>query len=240
MTGAIPSSRCTARAVDSWTRTLMTSMQLPRWSTDHIDRSVHVDAEQFDRLRSEYLSRGAVLALPHMGSWDLAGAWVARRGFSPSSVAENLPRAQFELFCRTREQLGMRIRGHERHGLVNLLRDDIAEGRTVCLVADRDLTGRGVPIVWQTPDGPVPATMPAGPALLATTTGAALVGVCCHYDSTTTMHIDLSDPLDLGPRPLRDQVRRTTQQLADWFAPHIRRHVVDWHMMQPFVPGVRA
>ena len=127
----------------------------------------------------------------------------------------------------------MRIRGHERHGLVNLLRDDIAEGRTVCLVADRDLTGRGVPIVWQTPDGPVPATMPAGPALLAATTGAALVGVCCHYDSTTTMHIDLSDPLDLGPRPLRDQVRRTTQQLADWFAPHIRRHVVDWHMMQP-------
>lgn len=53
MTGAIPSSRCTARAVDSWTRTLMTSMQLSRWSTDHIDRSVHVDAEQFDRLRSE-------------------------------------------------------------------------------------------------------------------------------------------------------------------------------------------
>ena len=54
--------------------------------------------------------RGAVVALPHAGNWDAAGAWVAATGWPITTVAERLkPEGVYERFLAFREGLGMEI-----------------------------------------------------------------------------------------------------------------------------------
>src|SRR5947208_3332257 len=126
----------------------------------------HID----DALR---LGRGVVMALPHMGNWDAAGHWLAINGYRMTAVAEELkPQSVFELFYRHRRALGMDIvplssgrKVGER--LVTLL----AANRVVTLLADRNISGRGVEVEM------FGATrkMPAGPAMLSLVTGAPLL-----------------------------------------------------------------
>jgi len=56
--------------------------------------------------------RGVILALPHMGNYDLAGAWLIAKGAgSVTAVAERLqPESVYDRFVAFREGLG---RGHE-------------------------------------------------------------------------------------------------------------------------------
>ncbi len=241
MTGRRPTPAQTRRAVVSWTRTTVTSMQLPSWPGERIDRTVDYDPRQFDALRTAFLGRGAVVAVPHMGSWDLAGAWVARRGIPVTTVAEQLPEAQFRLFVRTREELGMRVHGHREPEVARRLAEDLGGGRLVCLVADRDFSRRGVPVDWQAAGGPVPGSMPPGPAHLAMLTGAALFAAACTYTGPDRMRIEFSPILDPAPSGTRrERAGELTGRLASWFSRRIRDDVEDWHMFQPFFDGTRA
>lgn len=241
MTGAPPTPAQTRRAVVSWMRTTVTSMKLPGWSADEIERRVDYDPADLEMLRRAVLGRGAVVALPHMGSWDLAGAWVACHGVPISAVAEQLPDAEFELFVRTRRRLGMRVYGHRDPQVMRRLLDDLGEGRLVTLVSDRDFSRRGVPVSWTTAGGPVAGSMPPGPAHLAVLTGAALIGVACSYLGPDRMRIEFSEILEPGEEATsRERAAALTGRLADWFSPRIRARVEDWHMFQPFFAGVRA
>jgi KDO2-lipid IV(A) lauroyltransferase len=74
--------------------------------------------------------------------------------------------------------------------------------------------------------------LPAGPALLARRTGAALIPGVCQFLDERTMVIDLGPEVSqvAGPEGLRSM----TQQVADHFATTIRRRPQDWPMLQPF------
>lgn len=241
MTGRPPTPVQIRRAVVSWMRTSVTSMQLPDWSTDEIDRQVDYDPARFKVLSTAMRERGVVVALPHMGSWDLAAAWVAGRGVPVSAVAEQLPDAEFALFVRTRQRLGMRVYGHRDPQVMRRLLEDLGEGRLVALVADRDFSRRGVPVRWTTAHGPIPGSMPPGPAHLAVLTGAALIGAVCSYLGPDRMYIEFSDILEPGEEATsRERADALTGRLADWFSPRIRAQIQDWHMFQPFFAGVRA
>jgi KDO2-lipid IV(A) lauroyltransferase len=76
-----------------------------------------------------------------------------------------------------------------------------------------------------------PTRMPAGPALLAATTGAALVPVHLYFDGPGWGQ-RIGAPIDLGPGPLRAQVQRGTQALASAFEAGIAGYPQDWHMLQ--------
>lgn len=240
MSGSRPSPRQVREAVESWARTQVTSMQLPRWTPDRIASSVTCDPVALKRLRAAFEGRGAVVALPHMGSWDLAGAWVARQGMPVTTVAERLPDPEFDLFVRTRNRLGMRVHGHRDPAVMRSLVDDVTSGRLVCLVADRDLSGSGIPIRWRSARGPVPGRIPPGPAHLAVMTGAVLIGAACHYSDPGHMRIDFSPVLEPPTSgTARSRAGVLTGRLAEWFSMRIRDHVEDWHMFQPIFDGVR-
>ncbi|PID50959.1 MAG: phosphatidylinositol mannoside acyltransferase, partial [Propionibacteriales bacterium] len=87
--GREPSRAETRRAVESWGRNLSQSLHLDRWSPDRINAAVTISDADLERVES-YCQKGAVFVLPHMGNWDLAGAWINQRGFPVTSVAENL------------------------------------------------------------------------------------------------------------------------------------------------------
>lgn len=183
--------------------------------------------------------RGYVLALPHMGNWDVAGIWLIDRYHRPfTTVAERLkPESLFDRFVAYREGLGMEVlplTGGERSAF-SVLTERLQAGGGVCLVADRDLTRQGIDVTMFG----APARMPAGPAMLAATTGAALLPVGAWFTDRgpgvdAGWGLSVGPPIELAGNRLGDRVRAGTQALADEFAALIAAHPADWHMLQRF------
>ena len=176
--------------------------------------------------------RGVIFALPHMGNWDQAGAWIINRGAgSFTTVMERLkPESVYERFVAFREGLGMEVLpasgGNSRFGV---LAQRLRAGKVVCLPADRDVTGSGIEVGFF---GEKARMMP-GPAALAVQTGAALVPAILWYTDDgwgVYLYPEIDVPAD-GDRKQKAAVM--TQQLADVFAEGIRKHPADWHMLQP-------
>ena len=91
--------------------------------------------------------KGAIMALPHSGNWDMAGVWLVQHYGTFTTVAERLkPESLYRRFVDYRESLGFEIvplTGGERPPF-EVLADRLRENRFVCLMAERDLTRRGV------------------------------------------------------------------------------------------------
>lgn len=224
-------------AIRSWARNLFGSLRLGRYTRAEILDLVVTDAAARDRYLALVASGPVVLALPHTGDWDLAGAWSGAVGAPIASVAERLPPDQFEYFMRVRAGVGMVIHAHDDPQAVPKLRADLESGRVVALVADRDLSGTGVPVDWQTASGPRTVNLPAGPAHLARLAGATLLPVASVFEGDR-MRLVFGEPI--APLPGAVGVVAMTQQLADFFAAQVAEHPIDWHVLQPFFPGVGA
>ena len=212
-------------AIKSYFRSFYEVLALPAWSATEIRRRISVVNEHV--LRDAYAGSGAVVAVPHSGNWDLAGAWACVTGMPVTTVVEQLPPDEFAAFLAFRERLGMQVLSHRDPAVLTTLMGAIRRGRVVSLVADRDLAGTGVPVSWRGQ----PITMPAGPALVARRTGAALLPAVCQF-TDDGMAILIGDPIQ--PQPGRDGLIAMMQQVADFFADTIAKHPQDWHMMQPF------
>jgi len=232
-TGRRPSDADVDAAVRSWTRNFTESFVMPSWGVERTVASVTTDTDAEMRLREAMATRGAVVALPHLGSWDHAGAWACATGMPVATVAEEFGEDEFAAFKRYREKLGMRIYSHRDQTVLTKLTRDLAEGYLVCLVADRVFDGKGVPVVW--PDGGSgrPALAPIGPALLARRTGAHLVGVAARYTSNG-VHLSFSDPVP--HRTGADGLRAMSQDLVTFFAAEVALNPTDWHVFVPFFP----
>lgn len=170
--GVAPTRRQRRLLLENWIRNSLWSLSLARWSKESISKVVRIDDEDLARLRASLAGPGLVLALPHMGSWDFAGAWCASIGIKVVSVAERLPNGLFERFRDARAGMGMDIYPVDQADLMHVMAEDVRAGRVICLLSDRDLSSRGVPAIWPPDRGQV--KVPAGPALLARRTGADL------------------------------------------------------------------
>ncbi|MCU1588718.1 MAG: putative 1-acylglycerol-3-phosphate O-acyltransferase [Frankiales bacterium] len=210
-------------AMRSYARYWCEAFRLPSISAERLIGGTQTSGEQ--HLRDAVASgRGTVLALPHSGNWDAAGAWLAATGVPFATVAERLkPESLYERFVAFREGLGMEVlplTGGDRPPF-DVLRERLSAGGAVCLLADRDLTPRGVDVTFFG----AAARMPAGPARLAQETGADLIPCALSFtDGGWAIAFD-------EPVPHAD-VATMTQQLATAFERGIARHPQDWHMLQ--------
>ena len=229
----------TARAMSSYARYWQEAFRLPTLGTHRIVAGSLVPGiEHLEQARSE--GRGIVIALPHSGNWDAAGVWfVDWLGGPFLTVAERLdPESLYRRFLAYRESLGMRVlplTGGERPSSV-VLREWVAAGGSTCLVSDRDFGSSGVPVRFFDR----PTTMPAGPALLADQTGAALIPAVCQFDGAgwrLVVHPEVRPDPALR---LRDRLTVATQSLADAFATTIAERPEDWHMLGRIWPDVPA
>ncbi|GAA4470726.1 phosphatidylinositol mannoside acyltransferase [Rhodococcus olei] len=211
----------------SYARYWCEAFRLPSMDPVQLAEIVESSATGLEHIRATVeCGKGAVLALPHSGNWDLAGVWLAQRVGPPTVIAERLrPESLFQRFVRFRESLGFEIiplTGNATPPFEQLTAR-LRQGRTVGLLAERDLTGTGVPVSFFGE----PALMPAGPARLAIDTGAPLLPVHCWFTPDGWgFHVDT--PVDTARG-----VQATTQALADRFAAGIAAHPADWHMLQP-------
>jgi phosphatidylinositol dimannoside acyltransferase len=213
------------RAVASHLRNVFEMLALPGWTASAIRRGVRVLDEPM--LRAAYADRGIVVALPHSGNWDLAGAWACLTGMPVTTVAEELPGPAYRAFVAFRERLGMKVLSHRDPGVIAELISAVRRGRVVCLLADRDLAGRGLAVRF----AERPVTMPAGPAVVARRAGALLVPAVCRF-AGKVMVIVIGEPI--APRPGREGLIEMTQEVADFFTRTLAEQPEDWHMMQKF------
>ncbi|MGA8548452.1 MAG: phosphatidylinositol mannoside acyltransferase [Mycobacterium sp.] len=171
--------------------------------------------------------RGALLALPHSGNWDMAGVWMAQTRGKFTTVAERLkPESLYRRFIDYRESLGFEViplSGGEQPPF-QLLSERLRDNKVVCLMAERDLSRTGVQVDFFGE----PTRMPAGPAKLAIKTGAALLPTHTWYEPDGC-RVGIDPPLDCAS----GDVVAVTQALADVFARNIAEHPADWHMLQP-------
>jgi phosphatidylinositol dimannoside acyltransferase len=172
-----------------------------------------------------------VLALPHMGNWDQAGAWLVGVGHPFTTVAERLkPESLFHRYVRFREGLGMEVlplTGGDGHNF-GTLATRVRKGGVVCLPAERDLTKSGIEVEFFG----ATTKVPAGPPLLAVQTGAALLPASVYFvgdDWGIHIHEEIPVPAE-GTR--QEKVAAVAQGMAGVFEKGIAEHPEDWHMLQ--------
>lgn len=219
----------TREAFELYGRFWYDAFHLPVMSDDAI--LARVDCDTAHRIDAALgCGKGAIVALPHLGNWDVAGRWMAAIGHPVVAVAEELePRRLFELFIEHRRAIGMEIVGLSEQNVGRQLAARLASNRVVALVADRDFSGRGVEVEMF---GRM-RRLPAGPALLSITTGAPLM-VAPTYTTHRGWRIIIGEPISVEPTgDRRADVRALTVRLARGFEEAISAAPADWHLFQP-------
>lgn len=233
LVGSAVSRRDVRLGVRSYFRCFAQQFALPGWSAKQLRSSVvYPRAEQTKQLME---SGPVVLALTHSGNWDLAGAWFCQNYGPILTVAEKLEPAElFDQFVQFRESLGMEIIGvgpgdHIFGELVEKARD---RSILVPLLADRDISGRGIEVKL----GESPALVAAGPAALAVALDRPLIAGHISYQkrgSNWVAHAHFTPPIP-KPEPKGGQtlVEAWTEAWVKEVGPIMKKYLVDWHMMQ--------
>jgi len=204
-------------------------------SVGQIEVDAHMEEEGLVHLYDAMeRGKGAILVLPHLGGWEFGGLWLAMHGIELTVVAEKLePPELFEWFTALRAELGLTViplgpgAGPE---LTKVLRN----GGAIALLSDRDLVGNGVEVEFFGEK----TTLPAGPAMLAMRTGAALLPAAV-YAFPDGLH----KAVCMAPIPvertddLRSDVARITAAWAKALEGLIRRDPSQWHLFQPGWPS---
>ncbi len=234
--------RLSRAGMRSYLRYFAEAFTLPGRSREQIAARVSV-ANREGVQRHLDAGREVVLALGHLGNWDLAGAWAARDLAQVTTVAERLePEEVYQEFLRFREGIGLRIIPTSGGG--DVFRQLVRAVRTgpgvMPLLADRDLTAKGVEVQLF---GAL-ARVAVGPAALSVTTGAPLLVAGVTYErlhgprrraagTRWGVRVEfLEVPVAPHGLAVRDRIRVTTQAWADLLADVIRAHPQDWHMLQ--------
>ena len=138
--------RRVAKTFEWYTRYYAESFRLPSVPVEEIDRGFGF--EGFGEVAAAVeRGQGPILALPHLGTWEWAAWWLALvPEFKVTAVVEPLePPELFEWFVGFRESLGMNIVPLGPDAAKTSIQA-LKQGQVLCLLADRDIQGNGIPV----------------------------------------------------------------------------------------------
>ncbi len=215
-------------AFASYGRYWMESLRLPHMAAADVDAGFSIEGLEHIRAALD-AGRGAILALPHVGGWEVGGSWFVRQGFPLTVVVEALrPPELFAWFTALRRSQGFTVIPLTRSAGLSVVRA-LRANQIVALVSDRDLAGGGVEVDFFGER----TTLPAGPATLAKRFGAPLLPTAVYFRGRG--HHAVVRP----PVPLDGDVPGVTQTLADELEDLIRAAPAQWHLFQPNWPSDR-
>jgi KDO2-lipid IV(A) lauroyltransferase len=227
----------TRRAFLNYARYWFEGARLPAISPTVIAERFVVESGWEHLVSGMEAGQGVIMALPHIGSWEWGGAWLAQQGYPMTSVAEPLqPPAMYDWFVSQREAMGLTIVPLGADASRVLLRT-LRAGKLVGLLCDRDIGGNGIDVEFFGER----TTMPAGPAMLALRTGAVLLPTAVYSGPGLTHTAVIMPPVPAERTGgLRQDVARVTQLIADDLEALIRRAPQQWHLFQPNWPSDTA
>lgn len=218
-------------ALRSYARYWLEVFRLPMIGVERLVSGMHFRGPGEEQLFANLKAgRGVIIALPHMGNFEQAGAWVIARGAGTfTTVAERLkPESVYESFVRFRQALGFEVLPLTGgFGPFGTLAQRLRAGHLVCLVSDRDLKESGIEVELLGEKARIAAT-----AALAVHTGAALMPTATWFDEDgwgACIYPEVPVPA-AGTRA--EKVAAMSQQMADAFSEAIAEHPEDWHMLQ--------
>jgi KDO2-lipid IV(A) lauroyltransferase len=226
--------RWVRRSFRSYASYWLDAARLPRVPPETIYRRMEV-AEGYENIKGPMAAgKGLIMALPHVGSWEWGGAWLALEGYPMTSVAERIePPEMYDWFVEQRRQMGLTIVALGSESSATVL-PTLRSGGLVGLLCDRDIVGNGIEVEFFGEK----TTMPAGPATLALRTGAALITGVVYATPNGGHSAVLSPPFDTTRTgSLRSDVARLTQEIARNFEGYVRRAPEQWHLFQPNWPS---
>jgi KDO2-lipid IV(A) lauroyltransferase len=177
--------------------------------------------EHLDRALSR--GGGAIIITPHMGPWEIAGAYLATLGYRIHTVALPHPSDRVtRFFSKRRKAWG--INDYPLgECIVHLIRA-LRAGDIVVLLVDRNFSRRGITLNFFGRD----VVLPDGHIILAIRTGAALLPSSCFYNDSGSAEIRIEEPVSLaessqnpaeiGLRCLRRIERNIREHHEQWFA----------------------
>ena len=213
-------------AMRSYMRYWCDTFRLPDWSKKRILETVTVTNEHLliDAIAAK---TGVIVAVPHAGNWDHAGAYFCAKGIRLVTVAERLkPEKLFLKFLAYRQAMGMEVLPLDGRVLTTL-EERLNEGALVALVSDRDLSRSGIEVEFFGGK----ARMPAGPALLALRTKAPLITAFVSY-TESGVHIEFRNIMVPSSGDESSKVKEIVQMTAQYFEDGISESPEDWHMLQ--------
>jgi len=241
--GAAPRElrRLSRAGMRSYMRYYREAFTLPAWTPAQVEARVRIVG--YENLTAHLDGdRSPVLALSHQGNWDLAGAFATGHIAPVLTVAERLePDELFQEFLAFRTSLGLEILAlGDGDVFRDLVRGASRPGVLIPLLADRDLTHRGIEVDLFGHR----ARVAAGPAALAVSTGAPLVPAGIHYERLRGARRRAAGSpwgivIHFYPRveipedvPRSQRVAAATQSWVDALSVALREHPEDWHMLQ--------
>lgn len=213
-------------AMRSYMRYWCDTFRLPDWSKERIIKTTSVTNEHLltDAIAA---GTGVIVAVPHAGNWDHAGAYFCAKGIRLVTVAERLkPEKLFLKFLAYRQAMGMEVLPLDGR-VLSTLEERLYEGALVALVSDRDLSRSGIEVDFFGGT----ARMPAGPALLALRTKAPLITAFVSY-TESGVHIEFRNIILPSSGDESSKVKEIVQMTAQYFEDGISQSPEDWHMLQ--------
>jgi len=170
------------------------------------------------------LGRGAIMAVPHMGSWDMAGAFGGALGYPVSAVAERFPGSLNAAVVRTRQRFGLNVITAGRSAIRAITKALQANG-VVALLCDLE-HGPGVNVRFFDRR----SVVPGGPAAIALKTGAVLLPACQYATAPGRYHIHMDPPLTWSDGETKE---RLMQRVVTRFEDFIRERPDQWYAFRP-------
>jgi lauroyl/myristoyl acyltransferase len=225
--GAEPSdprvARVARRAFQNYGRMMMDFLLLGSLSPEELGRRMSVDGRaNLDAALAR--GRGAIMAVPHMGSWDMAGSYAAALGYSIWAVAERFPGSLNDAVVATRQRFGLNVITLGRSA-VRGITDALAANGVVALLCDLE-QGPGVDVRFFGRH----AIVPGGPAAIAIKTGAALVPAYQYSNARGRYHVHLDGALEVTPGETKETLM---QRVVDRFEDFIKERPDQWYAFRP-------
>jgi phosphatidylinositol dimannoside acyltransferase len=233
--GPVELRKCVRQTFESYSQYWVRSLAMIGAGHDEVLRNIEVVGQEHSDAAFQE-GKGAICVMPHIGLWDLGGAWLCGR-YRLTVVAERLePKEVFDWFVDMRAANGMEVVALGDVDAAARLSARLRSGGFVGLLCDRDIAGEGIPVNFfgeQT-------TMSAGPAMLSLRTGAPILPTVVYQRPGRPALGVIRPPIEFERTgKLRDDVAALTQMVADALAELIRESPEQWHVLHPNWPSDR-
>jgi KDO2-lipid IV(A) lauroyltransferase len=227
----------TRRAFRSYGRYWAETFWIRPRRKQEVVESATVEGEELFK-ESVASGRGVILALPHMGNWEIAGAKAEDMGGPVLAAAEALSNPKIvEWFVEARAGMGIEVvLAGKGHRATAALARRLRAGGVIALLADRDISGRGIEVELFGER----TTVPPGPAALALRTGAYVLPVGSYFEEGRGHRYVVGERIELvDGDDDADAVAAGAQHIASVLEDMIRHRPWDWHLFVPNWPSDR-
>ncbi|UCF05436.1 MAG: lysophospholipid acyltransferase family protein [bacterium] len=164
---------------------------------------------------------GAILFCPHLGPWELAGAYLASLGYRIHTVALEHPSAGVTRFFSERRR-SWGIMDYSIGECIGKLIQALRNGDVIVLLIDRNFTGNGMTVNFLGNT----VTLPDGHIILSMRTAAPLLPCCCYYDENGSIQA-IVDPA-VVPSLESAPPHEVGQACIERIEAYIRAHPEQW------------